>query len=158
MGAAGKRRFKNKMGTKEVLCPSPLCPPPLKQPLSLRHPPKNKRKQSHSYSPYSAGRSPGPRGSPAATASPAQLRTSRRGNAVSARGTRHEEGFPNSPLLLSSIPGCFAFPSQSLSYCQPLSLAPFLLCCTESGKEHTEGCLQPKHTCSCPQLPRPRRP
>lgn len=147
------------MGNKEeVLCPSHLCPSPLKQPPLPVPPPKKTRKQScYSYSPYSAGQSPGPRGPHAATASPAQLRTSRHGNSVSEMG-RDETGFPGSPLLLSSIPGCFVLPKQRLSYRQPLSLAPFLLCCGESGKEHTGVGLQPKHTCSCPQLPRPCKP
>lgn len=116
-------------------------------PLSLCRPPKHRKQSCCSHSPYGAGRKPGPRGSHAVSASPAQLQTSRHGN--SECGTRRKR-------LPKLSPPPFFHPR--LSYRQPLSLAPFLLCCVESGKEHTGVCLQPKHTCSCPQLPHPCKP
>lgn len=57
-------------------------------PLSLCRPPKHRKQSCCSYSPYSAGRKPGPRGSHAVSASPAQLQTSRHGN--SECGTRRK--------------------------------------------------------------------
>lgn len=162
MGAAGKRRVKNKMGNKEeVLCPSHLCPSPLKQP-PVPVPPSKKKKKTGSRAAILTA----PTAQAGAQVHTAlMLRLPRQRNCKQVDMAilflsvgRDETGFPDSPLLLSSIPGCFALPKQRLSYRQPLSLAPFLLCCGESGKEHTGVCLQPKHACSCPQLPRPCKP